>query len=105
MKRMALIATLLLIPSCNVELTVNVGGAVQGIVVQAGNITITLPGVTISLQGRAVVTDSSGEFFLGDLKTGDHVMTVRKPGYQQRNLEVRVRRDDFTNLQIELAPT
>jgi uncharacterized membrane protein len=105
MKRMALLATLLLISSCNAELTVNVGGAVQGIVVQAGNITITLPGVTISLQGRTVVTNSSGEFFLGDLETGDYVMTVRKPGYQQRKVEVRVRRDEFTNLQIELART
>jgi len=33
------------------------------------------------------------------------VMTVRKPGYQQRKVEVRVRRDEFTNLQIELART
>ena len=83
MKRIAFV--LLLLVACThtapppAELTLQTPGLVRGTVVaKDGSV---LPGVTVTLDKRAVVTDAQGTFQFLSVPTGKHTLRAELPGY------------------------
>lgn len=60
--------------------------------------------VTTTPATEAILTNSSGEFRIDDIPTGDYAIIVRKYGYERRTVNVAVRENRITQATITLSP-
>jgi outer membrane receptor for ferrienterochelin and colicins len=79
---------------------------VRGRVVDASG--AVLPGVTLTLPSRSLVTAGDGTFCIADLPAGTHVIDVALDGFARRRIEVKVpegtSRTSSPALEISLTP-
>jgi outer membrane receptor protein involved in Fe transport len=77
-------------------------GQIQGTVVASDG--ETLPGATVQILEleQGTTTDASGQFSLGSVPAGTHVLTVRFVGYRTVERSVTVRAGELTAVRVQL---
>jgi len=78
-------------------------GQVEGVVVSSDG--EPLPGATVQIVERAqgTTTGASGQFDIGSVPEGSHVLTVRFVGYRPAEQSITVRAGEVTTVRIELT--
>ena len=73
-------------------------GSIKGKVVSQNNTPISNVNIMIKKLGKGTMTNSDGEYELGRLKLGTHIINVSSVGYTSQKLSISVKKDQTTQV-------
>lgn len=95
---------IILLIGCNEDTITPVSyGSIEGLVVDADGEPLNNVAITTSPASSAIVSDEDGGFILENLPIGDYAVTARKTGYSSETINVAVRENAVTPVQIFLT--